>query len=128
MSQNFPFDAGISIGTQGFSIITGRGKVSLGEGYTGNTAIGDNYDYQEFMKMGFYTRNTGVNLTLTSFDSSRKTTNDSTNEINNPYTVQNSKFSGYREIRHSAEYEMTIVDKLKLSLAFITLLDTDSDT
>lgn len=126
MSQNFPFDAGISIGTKGFSIITGRGKVSLGEGYTGNTAIGDNYDYQEFMKMGFYTRNTGVNLTLTSFDSSRKTTNDSTNVINNPYTVQNSKFSGYREIRHSAEYEMTIVDKLKLSLVFITLLDTDT--
>ena len=126
MSQNFPFDAGISIGTKGFSIITGRGKVSQGEGYTGNTAIGDNYDYQEFLKMGFYTRNTGVNLTLTYFDSSRKTTNDSTNVINNPYSVHSSKFSGCREIRHSAGYEMTLIDKLKLSLAFITLLDTDT--
>lgn len=126
MSQNFPFDAGISIGTKGFSLITGRGRVSLGEGYTGNTAIGDNYDYQEFLKMGFYTRNTGVNLTLTSFDSSRSTIKDGTSSIENPYSVQNSKFSGYRELRHNAEYEMVIVDKIKLSLAFITLLDTDT--
>ncbi|MGN1190015.1 MAG: hypothetical protein ACI4SL_06445, partial [Candidatus Ornithospirochaeta sp.] len=124
--QNFPFDAGISLGTKGLSLIVGRGKVSLGEGFTGNTAIGNNYDYQEFMKMGFYTKNTGVNLTLTSFDSSRKTIDDSDNVITEPYFVQNSKFSGYRELRHSAAYEMTILDKLKLSLAFVTLLDTDT--
>lgn len=125
-SQNFPFDAGVSLGAKGLYLIVARGKVSLGEGFTGNTAIGDNYDYQEFMKMGFYTRNTGVNLTLTSFDSSRKTIADSDNVIFNPYSVQNAKFSGYRELRHSAEYEMIILDKLKLSLAMITLLDTDT--
>ncbi|MGN1189920.1 MAG: hypothetical protein ACI4SL_05945, partial [Candidatus Ornithospirochaeta sp.] len=50
--QNFPFDAGVSLGTKGLSLIIARGKVSLGEGFTGNTAIGDNFDYQEFMKMG----------------------------------------------------------------------------
>ena len=125
-SQNFPYDAGISFGTKGFSLITGRGRVSLGEGYTGNTAIGDNYDYQEFLKMGFYTRNTGVNLTLTSFDSSRNIIKDGTSVIEKPYSVQNSKFSGYRELRHNAQYEMVIVDRIKLSLAFITLLDTDT--
>lgn len=43
------------------------------EGYTGNTAIGDNYEYQEFMKLGFYTKRTSVFLTLTNFDSSRDT-------------------------------------------------------
>lgn len=126
ISQNFPYDAGISLGTKGFSLITGRGRVSLGEGYTGNTAIGDNYDYQEFLKMGFYTRNTGVNLTLTSFDSSRNIIKDGTSVIEKPYSVQNSKFSGYRELRHNAQYEMVIVDRIKLSLAFITLLDTDT--
>ena len=67
--QNFPLDAGISLNSKGLSLIIGRGKVSLGEGKTGNTAIGDNYDYQEFMKLGFNTRNTGVFLNLTSFDS-----------------------------------------------------------
>ena len=102
-SQNFPFDAGLSLGTKGFFLITGRGRVSLGEGFTGNTAIGDNYDYQEFMKLGYYTKNTGVNLTLTNFDSSRNIVKDATVPITSPYSVQNSKFSGYRELRHSAE-------------------------
>ena len=125
-SQNFPFDAGLSLGTKGFFLITGRGRVSLGEGFTGNTAIGDNYDYQEFMKLGYYTKNTGVNLTLTNFDSSRNIVKDATVHITSPYSVQNSKFSGYRELRHSAEYEMTLFDKVKFSLAFITLLDTDT--
>ena len=125
-SQNFPFDAGLSLGTKGFFVITGRGRVSLGEGFTGNTAIGDNYDYQEFMKLGYYTKNTGVNLTLTNFDSSRDIVKDATVPIISPYSVQNSKFSGYRELRHSAEYEMTLFDKVKFSLAFITLLDTDT--
>ena len=125
-SQNFPFDAGLSLGTKGFFVITGRGRVSLGEGFTGNTAIGDNYDYQEFMKLGYYTKNTGVNLTLTNFDSSRDIVKDATVHITSPYSVQNSKFSGYRELRHSAEYEMTLFDKVKFSLAFITLLDTDT--
>ena len=125
-SQNFPFDAGLSLGTKGFFLITGRGRVSLGEGFTGNTAIGDNYDYQEFMKLGYYTKNTGVNLTLTNFDSSRNIVKDATVPITSPYSVQNSKFSGYRELRHSAEYEMTLFDKVKFSLAFITLLDTDT--
>ena len=91
-SQNFPFDAGLSLGTKGFFLITGRGRVSLGEGFTGNTAIGDNYDYQEFMKLGYYTKNTGVNLTLTNFDSSRNIVKDATVPITSPYSVQNSKF------------------------------------
>lgn len=124
--QNFPLDAGISLNSKGLSLIIGMGKVSLGEGKTGNTAIGDNYDYQEFMKLGFNTRNTGVFLNLTSFDSGRKTINDSNHVVNVPYRVQNSKFSGYRELRHSVDYEMTLFDKAKFSLSFITLFDTDT--
>ena len=124
--QNFPVDAGISLYHKGLSFITGRGKVSLGEGYTGNIAIGDNYDYQEFMKLGFHTRNTGVFLNLTNFDSGRKAINDSNHVVNVPYKVQNSKFSGYRELRHSVDYEMTLFDKARFSLSFITLFDTDT--
>ncbi len=116
--QNFPFDAGISLGQRGMSLIIGRGKVSLGEGYTGNTAIGDNYDYQEFMKAGFYTRNTSVFLNLTSFDSSRS--------VNNPWETRISSFSGYRNMRHSAVYELIFSDRAKISLGLLSLLDTDT--
>lgn len=118
--QNFPFDAGVSLGTKGLSLILGRGHVSLGEGYTGNTAIGDNYDYQEFMKAGFFTRNTSVFITLTSFDSSHG------EDVTKPWAVKTSQFSGYKNIRHSAGYDIVLFNKHKISLSFITLLDTDT--
>ena len=118
--QNFPFDAGFSLGTKGLSLILGRSHVSLGEGYTGNTAIGDNYDYQEFMKAGFYTRNSSVFITLTSFDSSRG------DGVAEPWDVKTSQFSGYKNIRHSAGYDVVLFDKHKISFAFITLLDTST--
>lgn len=123
--QNIPLDAGISLGTKGFTFITGRGKVSLGEGYTGNTAIGDNYEYQEFLKFGFYTKRTAVTLTLTAFDSARNNEEKSKN-INVPWGVHSPRFSGYRELRHSVAYEILPVDNFKASLAFVTLLDTDT--
>ena len=126
MEQNFPYDAGISLSSDNLSLITGRGKVSQGEGFTGNTAIGDNYDYQEFLKLGANTRNTGFFLTLTNFDSGRKYIADSSQVITDPWRVQNAKFSGYRELRHSAGYEASVFDKVKVSLSFVTLLDTDT--
>ncbi len=143
--QNFPFDAGISLGTKGFSFILGRGRVSLGEGYTGNTAIGDNYEYQEFMKLGFYTKRTSVFLTLTNFDSSRDTFEGKLvyyesgegpryklvyepvgRVIDKPWKLNATGFSDYRELRHSVTYEVVPMDPFKMSLSFITLIDTNT--
>lgn len=118
INQNFPFDGGVSLGSGGLSLIVARSRVSLGEGYTGNTAVGDNYDYQDFMKAGFYSKSSSVFLTLTTFDSSHGT------DIEFPWDVRVSSFSGWKNIRHSASYEIVLVDRLKLSLAFVTLLDT----
>lgn len=118
--QNFPIDAGISLGVGGFSFILGRGAVSLGEGYTGNTAIGDNYEYQEFMKLGFFTRRTSVFLTLTNFDSSHGVS------INKPWKLNATGFSDYRELRQSVTYEVVPFDSMKASLSFITLIDTNT--
>lgn len=124
INQNFPYDGGISLGTSGLSLIVARNRVSLGEGYTGNTAIGDNYDYQDFLKAGFFTDSSSIFLTLTTFDSSHRLSTDT--ETLEPWDVRVSSFSGWKNIRHSAEYEIVLVDKLKLSLAFVTLLDTTS--
>lgn len=143
--QNFPLDAGISLGVAGFSLVLGRGSVSLGEGYTGNTAIGDNYEYQEFMKLGFYTKRTSVFLTLTNFDSSRDTFGgklvyyESGEEpryklvyepvgrvIDKPWKLKATGFSDYRELRHSVTYEVVPMDSFKMSLSFITLIDTNT--
>lgn len=120
ISQNFPFDGGISLGTDGLSLIIARSRVSIGEGYTGNTAVGDNYDYQDFLKAGFYTGSSSVFLTLTTFDSSHGA------DIVSPWDVRVSSFSGWKNIRHTAEYEIVLADSLKLSCTLITLLDTTS--
>ena len=117
--KNVPLDCGFSLGTKEANLIIGRGKVSLGDGFTGNTAIGDNYDYQEFLKTGFYTKNISVFVTLTSFDSSH--------EVGlKPYEVLSARFSDYRELRHAASYEAIIGKKIKTSLTFISLLDTNN--
>ena len=120
ISQNFPFDGGVSLGTDGLSLIIARNRVSIGEGYTGNTAVGDNYDYQDFLKAGFYTKSSSIFLTVTTFDSSHGA------DVSNPWDVRVSSFSGWKNIRHTAEYEIVLADKLKLSATLITLLDTTS--
>ncbi len=133
--RNFPRDAGISIGSSGLNLIIARNRVSLGEGYTGNTAIGDNFDYQEFMKAGFYTEHTSVHINITTFDSSRITTFDSSRQtflngekqhegLTEPWSLISSRFSGYRELRHSAVYELTLFGNFRITGSFITLLDT----
>ncbi len=117
--RNFPDDGGISLGGKGLSLIIARGRLSVGEGYTGNTALGDNYDYQEFMKASFYTRYGKVTLSLTTFDSSH----DSSLK---PYEILSSRFNGWRELRHSATYELTPIDNLRLSVTFVSHLDTQT--
>ncbi len=127
--RNFPKDAGISIGAKGLNLIVGRSRVSLGEGYTGNTAIGDNYDYQEFLKSGFYTEHTSVFLTLTTFDSSHNNpyvANEKGEKVElEPCEILSSRFTGYRELRHAVNYELTPTNNFKISLGFVCLLDTN---
>ncbi len=118
MTSCFPFEAGVSLGGRGFNFIVARDKVSLGEGKTGNTAIGDVFDYQEFFRAGYHTRVFATHLNLTYFDSSRGQSS--------PFEVNSSSFSGWKQIRHSVDYELVVVDRVKIGLAFITLLDTDS--
>ena len=115
--RNFPDDGGISLGGKGLSLIIARGRLSVGEGYTGNTAVGDNYDYQEFMKASFYTRYGKVSLSLTTFDSSH-------DGSLMPYGLLSSRFNEWRELRHSASYEITPFENFRLSLTFVSHLDT----
>lgn len=124
-AYNYPYEAGISLGGKGFNFIVGRDKVSLGEGKTGNTAIGDVFDYQEFLRASYYARIFAIHLNLTSFDSSHKRAGESYNE-NDPFLIYDSAFSGWKQIRHSVDYEFVFFNKARFTVGFITLLDTDS--
>lgn len=124
-AYNYPYEAGISLGGKGFNFIVGRDKVSLGEGKTGNTAIGDVFDYQEFLRASYYARIFAIHLNLTSFDSSHMRAGESYNE-NDPFLIYDSAFSGWKQIRHSVDYEFVFFNKARFTVGFITLLDTDS--
>lgn len=125
-AYNYPYEAGISLGGKGFNFIVGRDKVSLGEGKTGNTAIGDVFDYQEFLRASYYARIFAIHLNLTSFDSSHKRTEDTGYKGDDPFLIYDSAFSGWKQIRHSVDYEFVFFNKARFTVALITLLDTDS--
>ncbi|MDY5931710.1 MAG: hypothetical protein SPJ34_06755 [Candidatus Ornithospirochaeta sp.] len=125
-TENFPFESGVSVGTRNLSLIAGRAGVSLGEGYTGNTAIGDNFDYQEFVKAGFFSRNFGVYLNLTHFDSSRDPHSANFPLVDDPFYIVSSRFSGYHQIRHAPLFELYAFDRVRFSLSFMNLIDSDS--
>ena len=119
-TENYPFRSGVSIGTDNLSFIAAKAGVSMGEGYTGNTAIGNNFDYQEFIKAGFFSPNIGLYLNITNFDSSHN------EKIKNPYEFSHPSFSEYLQLRHAASLELNLFDRGLISLSFINLLDTTS--
>ena len=126
LTYDFPFEAGISLGGRGFNFIVARDKVSLGEGKTGNTAIGDVFDYQEFLRASYYARIFAIHLNLTSFDSSHKRAGDDEYTGDDPFSINSAAFSGWKQIRHSVDYEFVFFNKARFTVALITLLDTDS--
>ncbi len=120
-TENFPYDSGISIGNDNLNLMIARGRASLGEGRTGNTAIGDNYDYQEFMKGSIFSDYMGIYLRLTQFDSSHDPTFNS-----NPYALVSPRFSGYKQLRHEMGFEFLVLKNFRFSCYVLNLLDTTS--
>lgn len=120
-TENFPYDSGISIGNDNLNLMIARARASLGEGRTGNTAIGDNYDYQEFMKGSIFSDYMGIYLRITQFDSSHDSTFNT-----NPYALVSPRFSGYKQLRHEMGFEFLPLKNFRFSLYVINLIDTTS--
>lgn len=119
-TENYPFRSGISIGNRNLSFIAAKAGVSMGEGYTGNTAIGDNFDYQEFIKASFFSPNVGLFINITNFDSSHS------KEVTSPYEFLYASFSGYLQLRHNVSMEFNLFNRGLISVSLINLLDTTS--
>lgn len=119
-TENYPYRTGVSIGNENLTFIAAKAGVSMGEGYTGNTAIGDNFDYQEFIKTGFFSPNIALYLNITNFDSSHSTS------IDNPYEFIYPSFSGYLQLRHAVSMDFNIFNRGLFSFSLINLLDTTS--
>lgn len=121
-SEEEPRRAGVSVGTDNLSLIIGRAGVSLGEGFTGSTILGDNLNFQEFLKAGFFSDSMGIFLNLTHFDSSHGKVRDT----ESPFGLISSRFSGYHQIRFTPLWEISLFGKMKVGISFPNMIDTDS--
>ena len=136
-SENFPYDSGVSLGSSNFTFIAAKGRRSMGQGYTGNTAIGDVFNYQEFIKTGAFSDVVSLYIGMTNFDSSHftnytsddfeKNNNKDFKEfIQNPFKVDGARFGGYKSIRYETSLEINLFKNFGFTFSLITLFDSES--
>ncbi len=129
LQRSVPDVAGISIGSEHSHLYIGRNRQSLGNGYSGNLMVGDNFYFQNFGKFSIHTKPFTYNLSITYFDRQKNTAISDYNTKagrNGGTQLENFGFSGPQQIRVIQNYQMTFFDKLTLSLNFGNLFDTDN--
>ena len=134
-SANAPYDSGVSIGGSNFTFIAAKGRRSMGRGYTGNTAIGDVFNYQEFIKTGAFSDVVSLYIGMTNFDSSHFT-NYTSDELEkseefkgftkNPFKVDGARFGGYKSIRYETSLEVNLFKNFGFTFSLMTLIDSES--
>lgn len=115
MNAEVPFIARGAIGNDWVNLVIGRSSHSIGTGYTGNLIIGDNFAYQEIMKLGFDSKYFNYNISYTHFDSQ--------NSIDK-FDVES--FSGKNQIRVDHRFDIHILKNFLFSFDLCTLYYSDS--
>lgn len=120
-----PFEAGLSGGTDFAHFFIGRGKQSIGNGYTGNLMTGDNFSYQDFAKIAFHNSVFTYNMSLTHYDQQTRSL-ISGYPSGSGTELDNFSFSGMHQVRTVQSYVITPVRNLSIGLHFGTLFQSDS--
>ena len=94
-----PMKAGLSIGNNYMNFVTGRFKQAFGNGVTGNLIIGDNFSYQELMKLSFFTNVFTYHLSLTHYDNAETNTRFMFEGPHQNRSIQRFDFSFYDKFR-----------------------------
>ena len=118
ISGNSPYEAAISIGNNFMSFILGRERMEYGNGYTGNLFIGDNFDYQEMVKLAFFTDIYQGSISLTHFDQ--------TIDGDNPMRFQSPRFGGMHQTRIAVAQGGTLFDRATVTLMLGSMIQSDS--
>lgn len=132
LSRSVPYEAAMSIGNGYVSFMLGRDRLSYGNGYTGNLFIGDNFPYQEFLKLAFYSEVYEGSLSLTLFDQQREFSDwsniadyDRLEANNRFFDMSSSRFSGMKQVRLATSHSFTICDVFTATLNLGTMVQTD---
>lgn len=126
LQRSMPVVAGAVIGNEYLHFYIGRDRQSIGNGYTGNLIVGDNFVYQNMMKFAIHTRPFTYNLSMTIFDSQRRTEIAAYDPFSSTQ-LNNTTFNGKQQYRIVNNYQITLFDKATISLNFACLFDSNFD-
>lgn len=115
--HTMPLLARGSFGNDMFSLYLGRTRHSMGNGYTGNMVVGDNYPYQEVLNVKFTSNYFTYNIDITHFDTQR--TNGDISGIYESFvsaTFDNPHIDGRQQTRVVHRFDFNILDKVRFAL------------
>ena len=93
-----------AIGNKWMNVIAGRSRHRMGLGYTGNMVVGDNYKFQEILKLTATSNAFTYTMDFTHFD-----IQDEKGAIDKP------RFSGPQVLRLIHRFDFNVVNKLRIA-------------
>lgn len=118
-----PFDAGISIGNSFINFFVGRGQLNMGQGYTGNLFVADNFQFQDFGKLSIYDDFFSYDFTYTHFNQESPRGTDGVNSIlKSPMMT----FNPPHQSRVTHSYTFDFADKVTVSIKEGAILQTNT--
>ena len=115
-----PFKLGASIGNSFLNAYFGRTRQAMGNGITGNLVIGDNFRYQETLKLSAFSDIFSYYLTLTHFDNVYSISDYSTSE-NNSFML-----NGQHQNRVMHRFDFNILNKVRFAINIGGLFVSDN--
>ncbi|MDY4799664.1 MAG: hypothetical protein SO157_10080, partial [Bullifex sp.] len=97
-----PTKVGGSFGNDYLNFFIGRSRQTLGNGVTGNLIIGDNFSYQEMMKLSIFSNVFSYHLSLTHYDNAEK--------------QESFRFDTKHQNRTVQRLDFSLADKVRLSV------------
>ena len=115
MTQSYqPFKAGLSIGGRNFNFQIGRNRQSFGHGITGNLIVGDNFSFQEYAKISFFSKYFNYYFDITHFD-----------QQNGEMSFEPFRMSGMHQYRVMHRFEVLPVDSFMISATLGSVFEID---
>lgn len=113
--DQIPDNANGSFGNDYFNLAIGRMRHSMGNGFTGNLIVGDNYSYQEATKLAFIGNYLTYTISITHFDQ----------QIGKE-TFAYTSFGGMHQNRVVHRIDANILNKLRVALNLATMYQAES--
>lgn len=112
-----------SFGNDMFSLYLGRTRHSMGNGYTGNMVVGDNYPYQEVLNVKFTSNYFTYNMDITHFDTQTTTTADSSDIYKSfdTATFDTPHIGGKQQTRVVHRFDVNVVNKVRFAINMGTI-------